>query len=365
VSGNEARVSRISTGNYTFNIDQGGTIGAQYGIFEYMNTNGIYLKAGSIVDAAYPFNNCTFRNGISAGRLLTVGNNQNFTVNNASFPANTWGGQYNVYKNVTSGIVNFVGATGGFAGAAFEYDPYNLINWSPLTLALNLKAYLEGPFNGTNMNTTLNSILPINHPFNPALPYFGGTPDWYYTGAGSVGAIPNANIADWVLIELRDAVNAASATKATMIGQYPAFILNNGTIVALNGVSNLQFSGTILNNLFIVVYNRNHQSIMNANPASYSAGTYSYDYTSGASQVHGGTAGHKQLATGVWGMRGGDGNGDGDVLMNDKTAVWGISGQTGKTGYLPSDFNFDRQTNNKDKNDKWYPNRNTYSQVPN
>ena len=215
------------------------------------------------------------------------------------------------------------------------------------------------------MNTTLNGILPTSHPFNPALPYFGNpSPDWYYTGAGSVGAIPNVNIVDWILIELRDAVNAASATPATTVAKFPAFILNNGNIVALDGASNLQFSNPILNNLFVVVYNRNHQGIMNANVMSYGSGAYTYDYTTGAAQVYGGAGGHKELSPGKWGMRSGDGNADGNTNITDKTAVWGISTQLGKTGYLPSDFNFDRQTNNKDKNDKWLPNLGTGSQVP-
>ena len=231
-------------------------------------------------------------------------------------------------------------------------------------ITLDLKVFLEGPFNGTNMNTTLNGILPFSHPYNVTLPYFGGTPKWYYTGAGSVGAIPNVNIADWVLVELRDAVSAATATPSTSIAKFPAFILNSGVIVALDGVSSLQFSNVIANNLFVIIYNRNHEAIMNANLIPYSAGMYTYDYTTGAAQVYGGTTGHKELTPGKWGMRSGDGNGDGSVTTTDKTTVWAILGQIGKTGYLPSDFSFDRQTNNKDKNDKWKPNLGTGSQVP-
>jgi hypothetical protein len=352
-----------NTGYYGLNVESGGTIGAVFGIFEYMNTSGVNVKTGALVDNLKPFNYCTYRNGQTGGTLLTVNNSQTFYVENAVFPTNTWTGASNVTKSVNSGMVYFVTATGGFAGESFDNDTYNRIIWSGRSLSL--KAYLEGPFNGTTMNTTLNGILPLSHPYNVTLPYFGVTPEWYYTGAGSVAAIPNVNIVDWVLVELRDAVSAATATPATSVAKFPAFILNNGTIVGLNGLSNLDFSTTIVNNLYVVIYNRNHQSIINANPVPYAAGAYTYDYTTGAAQVYGGTAGHKLLATGKWGMRSGDGNGDGDVLINDKTQVWGISTQLGKTGYLPSDFSFDRQTNNKDKNDKWVPNLNTYSQVPN
>jgi hypothetical protein len=363
-SGLPGRVSRISTGNYALNVQSGGTIAAQYGTFEYMNTNGVNLLSGSLVDPVYSFHNCTFQNGQSGGRLMSVENSQVFNVNDAIFPTNTWSGAYNVYKAVNAGTVNFVLATGGFAGATYEFDPNSRINWTQRSLSL--KAYMEGPFNGTNMNNTLNGILPLSHPFNPALPYFGNpAPKWYYTGSASVGAIPNVNVVDWVLVELRDAVSAASATSATSIAKIPAFILNNGSIVALDGSSNLQFSNVIANNLYVIIHSRNHQSIMNANIIPFAAGVYTCDFTTGAAQVYGGTGGHKELSPGKWGMRSGDGNADGLTNITDKNVVWKITGQLGKTGYLPSDFSFDRQTNNKDKNDKWLPNNGSGSQVPN
>ncbi len=304
-----------------------------------MNTNGVNIKNGALVDVVKPFNNCTFRNGQAAGRSDENRKHQTFYVENAVFPTNTWAGAFNVTKAVNAGMVYFVTATGGFAGESFDNDPNSRIMWTNRSLAL--KAYMEGPFNGATMNTTLNGILPLSHPFNPALPYFGNpSPDWYYTGAGAVGAIPNVNIVDWTLIEIRDAVNAASATPATSVAKFPAFILNNGNIVSLDGASNLQFSNPIVNNLFVVVYNRNHQGIMNANLIPYSSGSYTYDYTTGAAQVYGGVGGHKELSPGKWGMRSGDGNADGNTTILDKTAVWGLSTQLGKTGYLPSDFQF-------------------------
>lgn len=360
-AGAPATITR-NTGNYALNVENGGTIGAVYGTFEYMNTLGVHVKAGALVNALKPFNNCTFRLGQAAGTLLKVENNQTFYVENAVFPNNTWAGASNVTKVVNAGMVYFVTATGGFAGEAFDNDVNNRIIWSDRSLSL--KAYLEGPFNGATMNTTLNAILPLSHPFNPALPYFGNPmPDWFYAGAGAVGAIPNPNIVDWVLIELRDAATAATALKATMVAQMPGFILNNGNIVALDGASNLQFSNIIANNLFVVIYHRNHESIMNANLIPYGSGVYTYNYTTGVGQVYGAAAGHKEITPGVWGMRSGDGNGNCDVQIADRDNVWDV--QTGKTGYLPSDFNMNRQTNNVDKNDKWVPNLGTGSQVPN
>ena len=70
-SGAPGKVSRISTGYYGFNVQSGGTIAAQYGTFEYMNTSGINLLSGSLVDPVYSFHNCTFQNG-QAGRTIDV-----------------------------------------------------------------------------------------------------------------------------------------------------------------------------------------------------------------------------------------------------------------------------------------------------
>jgi hypothetical protein len=242
-------------------------------------------------------------------------------------------------------------------------DDINLTVTSPSSFSVNLSAMLEGPFNGSSMNTGLNGILPLNQPFNPALPYFGNPmPDWYYTGTESVPAIPNSNIADWVLVELRDAWNADGAVKATMISQMPGFILSNGTIVGLDGTSALQYNGQVYNSLFPVIYQRNHIAVMSASQAGYSAGSFTYNFTTGEGQVYGGASAHKELAPGVWGLRTGDGNGDGEVLDSDKDNLWDI--QAAQTGYLPSDYNMNAQSDNTDKNDWWLPNLGSSSGVP-
>ena len=46
----QPKISRISSGKYAFNVESGGTIGAVYALFEHMNTNGINIKSGAIVD---------------------------------------------------------------------------------------------------------------------------------------------------------------------------------------------------------------------------------------------------------------------------------------------------------------------------
>jgi len=115
---------------YTFSILYGGNLEAMYTIFENLPEQGVYLAPGAVVNPNYSFTNCEFRNGMSGPTaLLTVDNYQDIVIQNAIFPTNTWGGQYNVRKLVDAGSVTFVNPTGAFAGSDFENDPYNRIFW--------------------------------------------------------------------------------------------------------------------------------------------------------------------------------------------------------------------------------------------
>lgn len=116
-------------GYYGINIESGGLITAAFTTFEYLNNNGVYVKPGGMVDTDYAFYNCTFQNGVSYGRLLTIDNNQNLTITGAVFPANSWSGRYNVAKTVDAGSIYFANWSGNFGGADEELDDYNRIFW--------------------------------------------------------------------------------------------------------------------------------------------------------------------------------------------------------------------------------------------
>lgn len=135
-----ALISHHNTGTYSLHMESGSTIAAEYTIFEYLNINGINIKTGSSVDPEHSLDYCTFRYGVSGGRMLTINNNQTFSVYGAVYPANTWSGAYNVYKSGTAGVVTFYNASGGFSGEGYDYDPNNLINWSfaPVITSLNI-----------------------------------------------------------------------------------------------------------------------------------------------------------------------------------------------------------------------------------
>lgn len=218
----------------------------------------------------------------------------------------------------------------------------------------NIKAFLEGPFNGTTMNTTLNSdgFLPLAHPYS-------GAP-WNYAGTESVGSIPNANVVDWVLLQVRETAGAANtATAATIVEEKAAFILSNGNIVGLDGSSEVTFSSTFTDNVYVVVYHRNHLSMMSATAVPTVSGVYTYDFTTAQSQAY--LNGQKAL-TGGFGMYAADGNGDGQVSNFDLFFVW--MAQVGLQGYYGGDFDLNTQVQNFDLFFMWMPNVGNGTQVP-
>ncbi|MBN1339155.1 MAG: right-handed parallel beta-helix repeat-containing protein, partial [Bacteroidales bacterium] len=223
--------------------------------------------------------------------------------------------------------------------------------------SLDLKVFLEGPFIGPGMSAILNTsgFLPLTQPYN--------TYPWNYTGTEAVAAIPNGNVVDWALIELRDAANALSATSSAIVARQAAFLLKDGLVVSTDGQSVLQFSNvTVQQSLYLVIWHRNSIGIMSAVPLTETGGVYSYDFTTGAGQAFGGLNAHKELSPGLWGMAGADGNSDGQINNGDKIDVW--SPQAGTGGYKQGDFNLDAQVNNSDKIDIWIPNTGMGGQVP-
>jgi hypothetical protein len=220
---------------------------------------------------------------------------------------------------------------------------------------LNLLVYLEGPFSGSDMATTLNAegYLPLSQPYNAE--------PWNYNGSESVLAIPNPNVVDWVYIQLRDAASAGEALPSTTIASQAAFLLKDGSVVGIDGSSMLQFNISFSHQLFVIIWHRNHLGIMSANAVTQSSGIYSYDFSTSAAKVHGGNAGYRNMPGGVWGMAAGDANHDGFLDLGD-ISIWAAF--TGEKGYHDADFNRNIQVNNPDKNNFWLPNRTLSSQVP-
>ena len=267
--------------------------------------------------------------------------------------------------------------TGGYTGLQWfddggscEYtdDQFNPLNDSPTCLyyingsvnessfQIGLKVFLEGAFLDGEMRTELNDLglVPDSQPYS-------GLP-WNYDGCESISSIPE-NVVDWVLVELRESSgDASTATSDKTIARQAGLLMKDGSVINADGSINLGFSVSYADNLYVVIYHRNHISVISANPISIFNGNGTYDFSSAESQVWEGILGHKELSSGIWGLAAGDSNGDGNINEQDKQDEWNPN--TGTWGYLPSDFSFDSQIDNLDKNDFWNLNLGFIGRVP-
>jgi len=217
------------------------------------------------------------------------------------------------------------------------------------TYNLDLQVMIEGAFDGSNINSIVNSDhIPLNQPFNIS--------PWEYYGNENITTIPS-DFVDWVLVELRDSTEAEQATGTTIRERQAAILKSNGEIVGTDGNS-LSFGSPISYNLFIVIWHRNHIGIMSSNPLVDNGGTFFYNFFSTAGQSY--NDGQKNI-NGKYVMYAGDGNSDG-IINSDDNLIW--KNVAGENGYFPMDINQDGQVDNTDKNNLWINNINIECQVP-
>ena len=215
------------------------------------------------------------------------------------------------------------------------------------TVSANIKAILEGPFNGTSMLTSLqdNGNLPLTQPYN--------TSPWNYDGGESVTNIPS-NIVDWVLVELRTGTAASTRVKTRA-----AFLKNDGSIVDLDGISQVKFVGVVADDYYLVVRHRNHLPIMSASAQSFSYTSSLFDFTSDINNAYGLNS-MAPLQGGLFGLWGGDADASGLIDGNDRTITWG---NRNISGYQNSDCVLSGTVDANDRSLVWN-NRNQITNVP-
>ena len=198
----------------------------------------------------------------------------------------------------------------------------NIFTISNPYIDVNIRIFLQSPFNNGLMNTTLrdNGLLPLNQPYN--------VPPWNYTGNETVVSVPNG-IVDWILLELRRDTSATS-----IVARRAAFLTGSGNVVDIDGTSNVKFYNINEGNYYIAVKHRNHLGIMTASSINITRTTPLYDFTTGLNKAFGNNS-MNMLSDGVYGMCSGDANVDGTVNILD----YGVVGNAiFNTGYLREDI---------------------------
>jgi hypothetical protein len=229
------------------------------------------------------------------------------------------------YKNNLESWTNCL-RDSGFACTknSFEISVYDRKVLSETSYDNMIKVFLEGPYNGLTMNTSLNSqgVIPLTQPYNIG--------PWTYSGAESVTSIP-PDVVDWLLLDLRTGVEASS-----IIGRRAAFLKSDGSIVDLDGSSAVSFPGVPDGSYYLAIHHRNHLSIMSAAPLSFSNGNIStnYDFTTGQDMAYG-TNAMIDLGGG-YGMYAGDAN---NSLIITAADVTPIIANLNTSGYNDADIN--------------------------
>lgn len=215
---------------------------------------------------------------------------------------------------------------------------------------ITAQVILRGPWNsGTGlMNTNINSILPLSQPYNIG--------PFNYTGTESVASIPSTSIVDWVLLEVRKpAVTAnANATSSTITGRKAVFLLNNGTIVDLDGSSTpsipiyKQGAGN-----YIVVRHRNHLGVLSNLSYATSSGL-SNDFRTLINVYKSPSATSNPVTTlssssnyGLWAGDAAGTTGAGSVNSTDANAVKNAIAAL-LSGYQRTDINMNNSINSSD-----------------
>lgn len=198
------------------------------------------------------------RTGVT-GTVNASGNyNANFTGVETDMRGIFWNGTRWV---LTGGAINF--ATDDASAPITSNGELYAMNRFLLT---RMKAFLQGAFNGTDMNDNLrtpSNLIPLSDPYRSA-PYntsFTHVNNPVVEVANATvfnnAALTGDNIVDWVYLELRD--NSGVNPGATIIQTRAAFVQRDGDIVDIDGVSPVYFKNLDAGAAYTVaVRHRNH-----------------------------------------------------------------------------------------------------------
>jgi hypothetical protein len=215
-----------------------------------------------------------------------------------------------------------------------DADADGIFDKDDLNARVNVRAILEGPFDGTAMKSDLNTnnLLPSTDPFglgetmNPAVRSFVGL---------------SAPV-DWARVELRSNVNPA-----TVVASRAVLIQRSGNLMQPTGEQTIIFPGVPAGNYHVVVKHRNHFGIMSFSPYLLRDPGTLVDFTTSATATYGTGARKTVGASQVMWM----GNVTGDGLIqytgsgNDRDPVLVRVGSTTPNntilGYYLEDTNLD------------------------
>jgi len=214
-------------------------------------------------------------------------------------------------------------------GLLADFNP-SLTCTTTTGLTLQLKVFLEGPYNGGAMNTGLNTggVIPASQPYNYA-PY-------NYAGGEMVTIANFPTAVDWVIVQV-----STDGTTAGVVYSEAAMLLSDGSIVDTDGTA-----GGVLTTLsggtqyYYIVRHRNHLDVVSTGTSDDGV----YDFTT-TSQTAGTVVQQKDVG-GVFAMQAGDL--DGNLNVNTFDAITWVQQNAELNQYLNGDMDFNVNVNTFD-----------------
>jgi hypothetical protein len=157
---------------------------------------------------------------------------------------------------------------------------------SKASVRVSAKAFLQGSYmqNTGLMKDSLRDkkLIPLSQPYKDLGTFaYNGTEKTTQMVLNKTG---NTAIVDWVLVELRDAINPKTIT-----ARQAGLLQRDGKIVGVNGVDALIFDVPI-NNYYVAVRHRNHLGVMTAIAYALNSTTTSIDFTTATTANYGTSA---------------------------------------------------------------------------
>ncbi|MCL5030775.1 MAG: hypothetical protein M1480_17330 [Bacteroidetes bacterium] len=333
-----------ASGGYFIYQQSGGGTNLTFDNNLYYNSSGTpqwYLRGTSYISFSNWQSAGYDANGKYADPLFSNFSNNDFELTTGSPAINEGQNVVGLTRDILSNPI-----IGNPDAGTYEYEGQN-----SSSIKLNASVILAGCYANGTMSTNLLSrgFLPQNQPYITA--------PWNYNGSESLTNLPSSTV-DWILIELR-----SDSSASTMIARRTALLKSNGSIVDLDGTSPVLFNNVPPGDYYIVIYHRNHLSVMSANKVTFTSNITYYNFTDSQLKAYG-TNPMENLGNGLFGLYPGDGNADGIISQSDITSVWLPQFLTGIDGYQYADFNLDGAVTASDNHIYWLLDEGLSSQVP-
>jgi len=215
-----------------------------------------------------------------------------------------------------------------------------------LVKTLALKAFLQGPYNGIDMNDELRAgnFIPAQEPYTAH--GYNVTINPNAVISSNVFAVSGQNaIVDWILVELRDELDPS-----LVIGSQAALIQKDGDIVGLDGQSELVFTDIEATSVHVALRHRNHLGVRTEIVAS--GDNITLDFSNPSTPVYGTNAMFQE--GGVRMLFAGNANFDQQINTIDKNNFWRLQNAS-VYDYMNknADFDLNGVINSVDRNLYW------------